>query len=65
MYTANKEFRLVDFVMDYESDNLSDEEIIEGFQELINSGLVWQLQGHYGRMAQRLIEAGYCHEREK
>ncbi len=51
------------FIMDYEEGKLSEEEIIEGFQRLIDSGLVWQLQGAYGRMAARLIETGACQPR--
>lgn len=51
----------VDFVIAYESGELTDEQIIEGFQELIDTGLAWRLQGHYGRTAAALIEAGYCH----
>lgn len=50
----------VDKIIAYESGELSDEEIISFFQELINSGLVWQLQGHYGRTARALIEEGFC-----
>jgi hypothetical protein len=50
----------IDFIIDYESGNLSEEEIIQGFQEMIDSGLVWQLQGHYGRVAKQLIDEGYC-----
>lgn len=49
-----------DFVMAYESGELDDEEIIAGFQSLIDSGLAWQLQGHYGRTAKALIENGHC-----
>lgn len=30
------------------------------WQELIDSGLVWSLQGWFGRTAVRLIEAGVC-----
>ncbi len=48
----------VGFIMDYESGSLSDEEVIEGFQSLLDSGLVWQLQGSYGRMAAQLLDAG-------
>ena len=48
----------VSFIMDFESGQLDDDAIIAGFQELVNTGLVWQLQGSYGRMAQRLLEAG-------
>ena len=36
------------------------EQQIEAFQSLIDSGVVWQLQGWYGRAATNLIEAGYC-----
>ena len=42
----------------------SEEETIEFFQSLIDSGLVWQLQGSYGRTAMFLIEQGYCEERK-
>jgi hypothetical protein len=30
------------------------------FQRLINSGIAWQLQGHYGRTAMRLLDKGLC-----
>jgi hypothetical protein len=33
----------------------------EAWQTLINSGLVWHLQGWYGRTAENLIEDGYCY----
>lgn len=58
---GEKPFDSVGFIMAYEADELGEEAIINGFQELINSGLCWQLQGHYGRMAQALIDAGLCH----
>jgi len=47
-------------IMQYENDELNDEETIELFQELINTGLAWQLQGHYGRFAMELLEEGFC-----
>ncbi|MDE2101472.1 MAG: hypothetical protein KGL39_29775 [Patescibacteria group bacterium] len=49
---------IVDRIISYESGELSDEETVELFQDLVDSGLVWQLQGHYGRTAVALIEAG-------
>ena len=38
----------------------SDEEFIQAYQFLIDTGLVWNLQGRYGRQAQQLIEDGLC-----
>lgn len=48
-------------IMAYENGELSDEEAVALFQELIDSGLVWKLQGHYGLTAAALISAGECH----
>ena len=53
---------LIDYdkIIAYENDEMSQEEVIEFFQELIDTGAAWRLQGHYGRTALRLIEYGYC-----
>lgn len=53
-------FNTVDFIIEYEAGNLTEPEVVAGFQHLINTGIVWRLQGSYGRMAQRLIDAGLC-----
>ncbi len=50
----------VSFVIAYEAGELSEQEVIEGFQGLINSGTCWRLQGSYGRTAMALIESGEC-----
>jgi hypothetical protein len=50
----------VDKIMAFEQGDLDGESVIQLFQELIDSGLAWQLQGSYGRIARNLIEAGYC-----
>ena len=49
-------------IIAYEQGELDEEGILELFQELINSGLAWELQGSYGRTARALIDAGYCVE---
>ena len=51
----------VDKIIAYEAGELSEKETIKLFQELIDSGSAWQLQGSYGRRANALIEAGVCH----
>jgi hypothetical protein len=38
----------------------TEEEEIKAWQHLIDSGLCWQLQGWFGRMAIRLVQNGYC-----
>lgn len=45
-------------IIAYEQGDLDEDEVIELFQHLVDSGLAWQLQGHYGRTAMALIEAG-------
>ena len=52
-------------VIRYEQDELDGNEIIQLFQELIDNGMAWSLQGHYGRMAMYLIENGYCKRPEE
>jgi len=53
---------MLDRIMQYESEGFqTEEEAVEFFQDLIDTGLVWKLQGHYGRAAAAMIAAGYCH----
>lgn len=47
-------------VMLIENGNAEDEQVIEAFQALIDSGIVWQLQGCYGRTATDLLRQGLC-----
>ena len=38
----------------------SEEQVIETWQYLIDTGLAWQLQGWFGRTAAHLISEGIC-----
>lgn len=45
-------------IIAYESGEMSADRIIPFFQRLVDSGLAWSLQGHYGRTAKALIDQG-------
>lgn len=46
-------------IMAHEQGELSDGETLDLFAYLLRTGLAWSLQGHYGRTAAALLEAGY------
>lgn len=37
----------------------SEEQFLQAWQRLVDTGLAWQLQGWFGRTAQALIDNGY------
>ena len=39
-------------------ENADEAQVIEAWQHLVDTGLAWQLQGWFGRTANRLIEQG-------
>ncbi len=49
---------MLDKLIAYEQGELDDDETLELFQTLVDTGLAWTLQGSYGRTAMSLLEAG-------
>jgi len=40
----------------------TEEEVLEAWQYLVDTGLAWQLQGWFGRTASDLIDAGIINQ---
>jgi hypothetical protein len=45
----------------WENGELDEDGTVALFQELVDNGMAWSLQGCYGRQAQALIDAGLVH----
>jgi hypothetical protein len=61
MATQNQapKFDTVGFLVAYENGELDFDEVVEGFQALVDNGTVWHLQGHYQRTAVAMLAAGH------
>jgi hypothetical protein len=51
---------LTDDLIKYENDEMTDHEEVVFIQKLIDTGMAWTLQGHYGRTATAFIKEGLC-----
>ena len=47
----------------FDGEDHTEDDIIEAFQFLIDDGIIWRLQGFYGRAAKQLIDNGVCQMR--
>lgn len=50
----------IDDILAYEQGEMEEDQMVDFFQNLIDTGAAWFLQGHYGRTAASLISAGIC-----
>jgi len=50
--------QLVDQLIAYEEGQITLDEEVAFFERLVETGVCWQLSGHYQRVAATLIEAG-------
>ena len=51
-------FRAIELAEGFGDPAETEQEIIDGWQYLLDTGLCWQLQGWYGRTVTDLINAG-------
>ena len=49
----------IDKIIEYEQNNLNRNQIIELFQELLDDGVLFKLQGSYGRFGAKLLAEGH------
>jgi hypothetical protein len=56
---------LIDQIISYENGDMQEGEALQLFSTLIKTGQAWSLQGHYGRTARHLIDAGFISESGK
>lgn len=53
---------LSDQIISYEAGEMGEDEEIGFFQALIDTGMIWDLQGSYVDKATTLINAGLCYQ---
>ncbi len=53
---------LAEKISAYEKNALDDSQVVELYQELYETGIVWELQGHYGRRAYLMLKEGTIEE---
>lgn len=64
MATKHPGFDLVDYMIQWENGELDEADTIKLFQFLVDTGMVWTLQGMYGRKAIQLIRQNLIQARD-
>lgn len=59
---AEGSFNLTSKIIDYETGQMTGWEILDFYSELVKSGYINQLQGHYGRQVKHLMDEGVMDE---
>lgn len=54
-------FPMVAEFVAYETGMMTIDEVVDFFQRLVDFGVVWQLQGHYQRQLEALVQAELVH----
>jgi len=60
-----KSYDAIAIIEDINDGVYNEEEYLEAWQLLVDTGLAWQLQGWYGRRAHALIQDGLINRPEK
>ena len=50
-------------IIEFEMGEMDEAGVIDLFQELVDTGMAWSLQGSYGRMAEAMIAVGLVERR--
>lgn len=59
---AEGSFNLTSKIIDYETGQMTGWEILDFYSELVKSGYINKLQGHYGRQVRHLMDEGVMDE---
>lgn len=62
MSDTQAKYDYVGAIIRYEAGEMGNADTLELFAYLLQSGLAYQLQGHYGRVASALIQQAYLSE---
>lgn len=55
--------KYINLLLSYEcGEHMDDSKFLELFSYIVKNDLIYSLQGHYGRVAHRLIDAGFLSE---
>lgn len=49
---------MIDKILKFEAGEMTEDQVVAFFQELVNTGMAWRMQGYYGRLARELINQG-------